>query len=88
MLRLMINTSYGRRLPPTAFWLGCPRPVIYQKDTGTWKSRGVWDVRFMEEIGGKEHIIGLKLFHSENGELSHNYIQVLQYNSVWKSPPS
>ncbi|XP_046438906.1 dynein axonemal intermediate chain 7 homolog [Daphnia pulex] len=44
--------SFKIKLPPSAFWLGCPRPVIYQKDSGTWKSKGVWDVRFFEEIGG------------------------------------
>ncbi|KZS04568.1 Protein CASC1-like protein [Daphnia magna] len=44
--------SFKIKLPPTAFWLGCPRPVIYRKDSGTWKTKGVWDVRFFEEIGG------------------------------------
>lgn len=45
------------RLPPSAFWLGCPRPFVYQKETDTWKNKGVWDVRFYEEIGGDIELI-------------------------------
>lgn len=41
------------RLPPSAFWLGCPRPVIYDEETNLWKSKCIWDVRFYEEIGGE-----------------------------------
>lgn len=49
-----INTKYlgVSRLPTSSFWFTCLRPVIYQSDTKTWKSKGVWDVRFIEEIGG------------------------------------